>query len=576
AIPNSDNGGNGSGGSDSSGNPGSGQAQSVQTPVNAPEGVYITMYKSHQDYDFTPCWFQGDYMALPHQYDWLDWYDGRGGCEDKFHVDFYPDYGGVYVPALINITWPATSWPQDLPAGAETTTSWWYGNDSSSGPGETSTGATFPPPLAMESCHIAVSREAGNGCTETYQRDADVQIKLATGGSAGSTRMNLWVISANARDHLPPWLPPFGGDITTFFTPWDGVYGASIDPSRIAILDQKLGSDGKLYVMLPDNTDPDITPAIAGAPDYYTLEITAQKYTLTILAGSSTTNADLSVAAPEFCVGQLVSFVPGWSPSAPPYVAASSFFHWHLPDKFVNESYHPYPSSTCTSYRRNDDLLTARTTFCWFVNGNGGACSVGMSLQFDNGQVVSPTAMGNFTVYRPQMTHFAPDPVYMPFTPMLNNGWLELGNDLRQPDGQMKFDATVETKVNFPGTVNWTQLINRSTTYATSTSGYWLDNGQIFNGAGNVNPITSPPFWLVDNPGVAGVWAYVSVTDAYKTYLVFTPNGDAIGVTLGVVTWGWSGTETFGALSSSSVTSPSYSDSDEFPEWPNVLHSAGE
>jgi hypothetical protein len=61
-------------------------------------------------------------------------------------------------------------------------------------------------------------------------------------------------------------------------------------------------------------------------------------------------------------------------------------------------------------------------------------------------------------------------------------------------------------------------------------------------------------------------------TDSFQTYLEFKPDGpNNIWVTLGIVTWGWGGTETSGVLTSSSTNQPTYSNSDQFPVWLQTL-----
>jgi len=69
------------------------------------------------------------------------------------------------------------------------------------------------------------------------------------------------------------------------------------------------------------------------------------------------------------------------------------------------------------------------------------------------------------------------------------------------------------------------------------------------------------------------------IADNFQTYLVFKPNDDSAGpsiwVTLGIVTWGWSATESVFTLTSSNVTQAHYSAYDEFPEWIDVGHNSG-
>jgi len=399
-------------------------------------------------------------------------------------------------------------------------------------------------------------------CQYNSHRTADTTWHLQTGGKASPKKQNLWQLSGSVTAQAYRQDPVSGCYylVLTSDTP-------PIPVTSITIDGKPVGSDGNQWRTYQDDDDRDVTPRVKNR-DFYTFDVSGQKYHPYIGLTTSTVNANLDTDTPEVCVGQTVLLGADWQNGIRP--AADADIRWSLPDKYVNEAY-PY-SSTCTSYRQNTDLLTNSVQQCWYVNLPGGKVSVGMMLHFANGQSVFVEAKGNFTVYRPSVNFIYPHPLYpAPMTPMLTNGFLELGND-RDNYGIAAFEATVTSTNTFPGQANWTQLCNRSTIYATYTLGYWMDNATNFNGSVNVNPIGTCDFG--DGPGVGSNWAYVFCTDSFKTYLVFTPDG-GIGVTLGIVTWGWSGTETFGALSSSSTTPPRYTkDSDEFPVWLNIIHSS--
>ena len=237
-------------------------------------------------------------------------------------------------------------------------------------------------------------------------------------------------------------------------------------------------------------------------------------------------------------------------------------------------------SSTCTTYVRDDNLLTNPIISpVWYVNGKGGDCSARETLLFANGQSVNIAAVGSFKIYRPSIQFTS----YPPFTPMLTNGWVELGPDGYWPagtnnSGVMNFQATVVTKTNFPGVVNWTQLNWRTVDYvpSQSTGGYfYLDNSEFFNGTDtSIAPTNTIGF--VDNPGIStAVWPNVNITDYFQTYLRFKPSGDGIWVTLGYIPWGWSEDEWFGTtIISTGVSSPFYLDYDGWPVWSAVTHSS--
>ena len=254
---------------------------------------------------------------------------------------------------------------------------------------------------------------------------------------------------------------------------------------------------------------------------------------------------------------------------------------WHLPDKYVNQQSNYFAigySAICTTYVKNENLLTNTTIPLWYVNGQGGACSFREMLHFSNGQSVNIAAAGHFTVYRPSVTFPFPTNFVFQATPMLTNGWLELGNDNPQ-QLWMEFNALIRTKASFSGVANWTQLVNRDAIFPfdTTCSQFWLDNSQFYNSGNGLTDTPVPPGAIPfeDNPGVGsllGIDGFVTVTDQFKTYLVFKPDGDSIWITLGIVTWGWSASEDWWMFTGSTVINPGYSPSDDFPVWPRISY----
>jgi hypothetical protein len=254
AIPNTDNGGQGSGGLDPSGNPYDAQAEGVQGPVAAAQGSYISMYNS-TNYSHINTYGLDEHDSLA-------WTNGQGGSEQTFYYgDWLP-----YYPIISTSAWPPSTWPQPWPNGLQTNTLLY-------GSGFTYVIAIGPPPLIMEHCNIAQ--------TNTFavdQRRADCKVNLATGGNKGSSQANLWVISLAAGCPCPPW--------ATLFDNTEQGQGPNtpVPPQNISIGKLgNLGPDGNLYVPLPDNTTVDITPTVSGL-DYVTFgpsngnPLTARKY----------------------------------------------------------------------------------------------------------------------------------------------------------------------------------------------------------------------------------------------------------------------------------------------------------
>ena len=409
--------------------------------------------------------------------------------------------------------------------------------------------------------------DLGGGGTFDLGVTAKTEVKLYTGGKAGVGRQNLFQINAWANEIQRPPLD-YGTDY-----PWWDVQEVAIASTALTVGNQPLGADGNLWLALPDNSEPFITVHAPGKR-HFDAWATPTKYPYYINLATSTTNVDLSTTnVPEICVGQTVTLGADWQGGVPPCTSIDNVW-WHLPDKYVNQQTNY--STNCTSYVRNDNLLTNTAIQCWYVNGDGNtnACSVRETLHFANGQSVNIAAAGSFTVYRPQVTQFTPLP---PFTPMISTnalGYLVLGlGDQATGDGYMWFKAAVESKSPYLGSAGWTQLANRNVagharwgTYGQ----YWLDNTEFAQGTAGFSSGAATNEWS-DGPGIAAL-ANVTVTDNFKTYLCFKPPGNGVWVTLGMTTWGWSATTLNGSLQSTNVIQPTNSISDEFPIWPKTIY----
>lgn len=371
AIPNSDNGGNGSGATDAAGNPiassvsafvsmkfaaiaanatsssSSAQEQGVQKPVKSPEGIYFTMYRNYEQYNFI-----NDNETM---FDWHYWRDGLGGA--GAHYSYY-DWDS-YFPQLDNYTWPATSWPKALPDCTGITIAWnlsptnnyWH-------PWSTTNAFTGgAPSMSMERCNVTHSDSWA-----TSVRQADSQIRLATGGKAGSTQMNLWCISVSATAINPPW--DADGDI---WMAWSGA-SSPIDPQNITVLGKTVGSDNNLYLLLPDGTNLDATPVIAGAPAYYTFNVTAQKYRLNITANGNPLSYDRVRRGAHFCVGQLVNFAGVFSPNSIPELNYTSPI-WNYTADYINN--HWTDANGCEQYNIAPIPAMSNPTKAWFYGSSG-------------------------------------------------------------------------------------------------------------------------------------------------------------------------------------------------------------
>ena len=262
----------------------------------------------------------------------------------------------------------------------------------------------------------------------TYTFNDNGVMKLAIGRPMGSTRVRLYAIGATMTRYGWPWM-------------WeDPATSMGVDPATVSIGDMGMeGSDGLLYVLLPDNDPHDATPRIAGVPFYTGYISTLGRYTLTLMASTNGTPVDLSTNTPEFCVGQQVMFWLNGLPDSVTNIAGN----WQLPDKFVNHQWQhtdlgiPYGS---VNYDINNSLLqNTNQTSCWFYDGTGGKVKVGLNLLFNNGQAVNVAAFGNISVYRPTFSGFHADGNYFSDFPT----WIDA---LPYLQGNMDWEVTLNSK----------------------------------------------------------------------------------------------------------------------------------
>jgi hypothetical protein len=442
--------------------------------------------------------------------------------------------------------------------------------------------ASFP--IYQEHCdingttHISAFSPDGSAYISqsvTHKRGAQAVLKLQTGGKATSRLRNLVGLTGSAAQGIPVSFMGSWGWLARAY--WYQSSGTNFPSQYITIGSYgKLCNDGNVYVALPDNADVDVTPYVAGV-DYYSFNVNPQKYKLTIVARGNGTNYDLSTNTPEFCVGQLLTFQPSWSPSTPPYF--NSVQHWTLPDKYVNRPTNY--SATCATYVKNTDLLTNRVNQCWYVNGSGGTASIGMSLQFANGQTASIAAKGDFTIYRPRIW-------LGPYDPGEENHYytisyaneatckLKLGENDDSGNGAMRFDVDINSK--YSGSIGLTQLITANYSNPTCIfSDERCDGTEYYSGPNAVtarNDSSRSGLISMDD-GPNSIWVTPNIVNlSSRDFVRFQPVG-GIPVTVGIVTWDTVGVaETILVpdddwhITTDATTGPNGPDSsDEFPVW---------
>ena len=408
----------------------------------------------------------------------------------------------------------------------------------------------------------------------TLSRTAETKIELVAGGLAPSGASRLVLLKASA-DEYPSFDVEYWDPAPADFA-WTPFYGGGSIPlpvSALLINGQPLiatatnANVGETLIALPAGGTQDI--ALTAYPtnqNHYSFNVQAQDVQLHILANG----IDLSTNTPEFCVGQQVIFTAQFDP---PIDYSNIVAHWHLPDKYVNETNQsfllesPYP----TVYDINQDLLTNLTTSCWYVNGTGGTVSIGMDLLLPDGHSIPVAAKGNFTVYRPTLSNFQ----------ALDNGFTWNSPTLQ---GQMDWSTTINSK--YDGFIGVTQLLNANGgVYDTDGEDFLDGNTEIYgepnetNGLGEIyvtNNIATHTTIFDDNPSSVAA-PCVNMVANFKDYIRFKPGvaGDTnIWITLGTNGWTMDGQACL-VIGTSYTNLPPAStpiNTDEFPEWVGVRH----
>ena len=129
--------------------------------------------------------------------------------------------------------------------------------------------------------------------TEDCTVGARTMVILLTGGKSGVARKSLFCINGGANQN--------GWRTTAYGAYW--TTKAVADKTSLQTLGRHFGADGKLWVVLPDNTAQDLT--VTAPPDDYDAWPTdasgVQKYTLAIQANNVTLEPDVVVnEAPNF------------------------------------------------------------------------------------------------------------------------------------------------------------------------------------------------------------------------------------------------------------------------------------
>jgi hypothetical protein len=403
------------------------------------------------------------------------------------------------------------------------------------------------PPSTVQ--NLGQGNWATNQVYEEYVRYSQTRWRLQTGGRRG--RSSLFQLSATAariRDKRAE-------------RPFYNVDSQAVPPQNITVMGQALHPDTNLWLVLPDGTNLDATPFVAGA-DFYRMEVTAQKYVPAIIVN----DLSLDAGTPEFCAGQHLEFQLVFDP---PPGNVSQVSAWDLSGPPVNESWQASTNGS-VNYRFNSNLLTNRTTRCWYSSGGSPSASVGTTLQFSNGQACSLNVQGSFRIAKPSFSGFDN------CSSLIGFGW---SSPVLQAN--MQWGVTVQSA--YDGSVGVTQLINGTNACCNTGGEFRLDGTQeIYNTTppsliGQAYSATNPATHLVHLLSARSATANPTVylTANFKDYLRFRPTGNAsnIWVTVGTNRWSMDGSASLsGGLTRSNLPpAGALVESDEFPYWTNRL-----
>ena len=390
-----------------------------------PIRVYVASYSETSSYSY-----QTRYTNFPTPGTWwnwtgsgtktINWTDGASGVQNESNyvqlICFASDLNYTNMTSALTY-WPVSSWP-NIPYGAclDYYTDV-YATETTNG---TSAYTDIVPPIVFEHCSILVPSPDESG-TYIYgsssvtasakgSRHDQPTIKMQTGGPPGSTNLNLFVISTTATNMPIIEAPP---------PDWDQVNGppTPIWPTNIMIGSLGyLGADGKLYVVLPDNTQVDITPTVPGLP-YITFgetngnPVSATKYIPVISANGIALDPNIANPNAAFSVGQQLTFTWNWSQSAPPGIQGSTTT-WGFNGDFVN-SYHQ-PAIGSPIYTNDPSFLTNQNVSAWWTSGGRTGTGIVYTasltniLIFTNGSPpMTNTGQGRFTMYRPDIYYYS-------------------------------------------------------------------------------------------------------------------------------------------------------------------------
>jgi hypothetical protein len=412
-----------------------------------------------------------------------------------------------------------------------------------------------------------------------YTRTADAVWILQTGGKATSHRQNLYCLAGTASEILDKLAWGNSG-----ITP-----PVAIPATAIKIDNKPLGSDGKQWRMYADNTTNDVTPRVKNN-DFYTFNVTQQKYKLNIVVNETTPlQDDRVVPSAYYCVGQKLNFQAVFSPDVSGSLSNTSPT-WNYTADYINSHYTSLYGN-CEIYNIAAGPAMSNPTTAWFYNKQTQDvnANLGLYCKFNNGQSVYLIRKGQFNVYRPSLKGL--HTYDTPYVSICNGDILTIGTN--SGAGDICYRIYIDTKYIGKGGI--TQLINGNyygyegiSPWSDTGGDYDLDNDLIYNKSdGIISDIvnwTNNALQFEDKPAIGCYHNPSGMNLAFQDYIRFKPDAgnsdDNIYVTLGMITWSLSAEatqvgDTWIQSPTNSVTNvQSPNNSNQFPYWEAIFYNS--
>lgn len=606
AIPNTDNGGNGSGGGGGGpvgdanlGNPDSTGAEDAGAEPDKPAMIYMKSYNEYQFQEHSDLTGKnydghgnqtGSQEGVDDSNSSLNWDNQSGGGSSDTET-FVQTVTGTFANNLDDVSTEDDYESSFLADGTGTQIHDWTVTDESN-PANDATGSETNDyilgTLVGEHCDLqgtldAITSNPGY-YSEThdlvFNRSAQAKFELQTGGKAVPGRQSLFILSAGGDSGdlvlAPAWSYEYG-----YYFNWAA--DVPLDPTDIKILGKNLDANGNLYTILPEGETLDATP-IVSSQNYYTWSgPSMSKHTLTIEADG----ADISTNTPEFCVGQNITFSPVWIEGGDPG-ETSATYRWTFSGPYVNAS-SQNGSSGSQNYYIDGDVLNLQNPYgVWYTSG-GKSAYLHETLHFSGGETITLNPSGQFTMFRPSVVMINPTVEGAP-TVIWERQWGSFPSaaiQLGSPGGPNDMDYHLGfISSDYSGSTQIIQICNiDSSGMGGSCSGCLDGTGPYSRGFANKGASANNNVLALDDAPDANdslTPGDISLSDTFTDYVLFYP-GQAYGqwnipltastaaifVPIAIVTWGVNGSATSPGMTisqdHSGPTGPT--DSEAFPQW---------